>query len=82
MKILLDECLPKKMKTHLKQFEVTAVSDMGWSSLRNGELLKKAIENGFDIFITIDKNLKSCDISTVVFDVVKNKIEFIRTISV
>ena len=32
---------------------------MGWLGKKNGELLGLAAFNGFDIFITLDKNLKN-----------------------
>lgn len=81
MKILIDECLPKKLKQYLSEFEVNTVSELGWESLKNGELLKQAISNKFDILLTADKklkyeqNLKSPNITIVVFDVYRNKIE-------
>ncbi|MGD2086971.1 MAG: DUF5615 family PIN-like protein [Candidatus Aminicenantes bacterium] len=57
MKILLDECLPKKLKNDLKNHEVKTVPEMGWAGKKNGELLPLA-ENHFDIFITGDQNLQ------------------------
>lgn len=81
MKILIDECLPKKLKQYLSEFEVNTVSELGWESLKNGELLKQAINNKFDVFLTADKklkyeqNIKSMNITIVVFDVYRNKIE-------
>ncbi|MDT3738814.1 MAG: hypothetical protein RO257_04860 [Candidatus Kapabacteria bacterium] len=57
MKILLDECVTKKLKPYLSEFEVYSVVEMGWSGVKNGELLKLCIENNFDILLTIDKNL-------------------------
>jgi len=57
MRILLDECLPKKLKKDFKNFEVKTVSEMGWAGKTNGELLPLA-ENNFDIFITADQNLQ------------------------
>lgn len=30
---------------------------LGWSELRNGELLRKAEDAGFEVFVTADKNL-------------------------
>jgi hypothetical protein len=30
---------------------------MGWSGVRNGKLLALAVENGFDVFLTGDRNL-------------------------
>lgn len=31
---------------------------MGWSGIKNGRLLQLAIANGFEIFLTTDKNLQ------------------------
>ncbi len=74
MKILLDECVTKRLKGLLVDFNVSTVSENKWNGLRNGHLMKTAIENGFDVLITIDKNLifqqniKKADIIIVVFD--------------
>lgn len=60
MKILLDENMPTKVKYNFGEgFEVKTVRDMGWLGRKNGELLGLAAFNGFDIFITLDKNLKN-----------------------
>ena len=60
MKILLDENMPAKVKYDVGEgHEVKAVRDMGWLGKKNGELLGLAAINGFDIFITLDKNLKN-----------------------
>ena len=58
MKILLDECVTKRLKSHLPEYNVFTVTEMGWGGLKNGKLLKQCIDNGFDILLTIDKNLK------------------------
>lgn len=59
MKILLDENLPKKIKTNFgEKYEISTVGDMGWSGKKNGELLGLMTINGFNAFVTIDKNLK------------------------
>ncbi len=31
---------------------------MGWEGLDNGELLQKAHEHGFQVFLTVDQNLR------------------------
>ena len=31
---------------------------MGWSGKRNGELLKLMLADGFEVFLTVDQNLK------------------------
>jgi len=60
IRILLDECLPKKLKYRIKEldvcFFVQTAPSMGWASLSNGKLLTAA-EKEFDVFITSDKNL-------------------------
>ena len=59
MKILLDENLPKQLKADFgPDYEVKTVRDMGWLGKKNGELLGLIGFNGFDFFITIDKNLR------------------------
>ena len=55
MKVLLDECLPRKLKYELVGHEVKTVSEMGWSGLKNGVLLTKATNARFQVFMTIDK---------------------------
>lgn len=60
MKILLDENMPTKVKYDFgESYNVSTVRDMGWLGKKNGELLGLAAFNGFDIFITLDKNLKN-----------------------
>ncbi|MEO6869574.1 MAG: DUF5615 family PIN-like protein [Ginsengibacter sp.] len=58
MKILLDECVTKRLKPYLTEFEVFTVSQMKWNGIKNGELMTMCVENGFDLILTIDKNLK------------------------
>jgi hypothetical protein len=59
MKILLDENLPSKLKMDFGPgFDVRTVRDMNWLGKKNGELLGLIAFNGFDFFITIDKNLR------------------------
>ena len=58
MKVLLDECITKKVKPFLSEFEIFTVNEMGWSGVKNGQLMKLCIENNFDILLTIDKNLR------------------------
>lgn len=59
MKILLDENLPKQLKANFgPDYDVKTVRDMGWLGKKNGELLGLIVFNGFDFFVTIDKNLR------------------------
>jgi predicted nuclease of predicted toxin-antitoxin system len=58
MRILLDECLPRRLKRHLPaEFVVSTVQERGWNGLRNGELLRLA-ESEFDFFVTVDRNVQ------------------------
>jgi len=57
MKVLLDECVTKRLKSYLKDFEVYTVPEMGWSGVKNGKLMSLCVANHFDILLTIDKNM-------------------------
>lgn len=57
MRVLLDECVPRKLKRELPEYDVLTVTEQGWSGVKNGKLLVLA-EAEFDVFLTIDKNLK------------------------
>lgn len=56
MKLLLDECVDRKLTRFFGEFEISTVPKMGWESIRNGELLKLA-EANFDVLITSDRNM-------------------------
>ena len=56
MRVLLDECLPRRLKLELVGHEVKTAPEMGWASKRNGELLALAVSE-FDAFLTADRNL-------------------------
>src|SRR5258708_5211132 len=56
MKVLLDECVPRKLKRELTNHQVLTVTERGWSGIENGELLSLA-QNEFDVFLTADQNL-------------------------
>ena len=55
-KILLDECIDRRLARQISGHEVKTAPEMGWAGLDNGELLAKA-EREFDVFITVDRNL-------------------------
>jgi hypothetical protein len=56
MKILLDECIDRKLAREFSKYEVKTVPKMGWAGVKNGQLLTLA-ESEFDVFITVDRNL-------------------------
>lgn len=56
MKLLLDECIDRKLAREFVGCEVQTVPQMGWAGIKNGQLLALA-EVEFDVFITVDRNL-------------------------
>ncbi|MBP6431338.1 MAG: DUF5615 family PIN-like protein [Ferruginibacter sp.] len=85
MKILLDECVTKRLKKYLNEFNVFTVNELGWSGIKNGKLMTLCIEHNFDILLTIDKNLmhqqnlENYPVSIVVINCFTSKIEDIIT---
>lgn len=57
MKILLDECVTKRLKSYLAEYEVLTISQMKWNGVKNGKLMALCVDNNFDLLLTIDKNL-------------------------
>ena len=80
MHILIDECLPKKLKRELREYTVFTVQEKGWAGMKNGELLRQA-ENEFNVWITADQNiehqqnLKQFSIAVVVLVASRNELE-------
>jgi predicted nuclease of predicted toxin-antitoxin system len=78
--ILLDESLPRPLAKLLTGHEARTVSQVGWTSLSNGELLRQAAEK-FDALLTADQNiefqqnLKELPIAVVVLVAATNRIE-------
>ncbi|MFM2224115.1 MAG: hypothetical protein RJA07_317 [Bacteroidota bacterium] len=82
MKILLDECITKKLKKHFNStHQIFTVNEMNWRGMKNGSLMKLCIDNGFEIIVTIDKNLmfqqnlNSYNIIVVVLNSLSSKVE-------
>lgn len=56
MKILLDECIDRRLAKEIEGHEVVTVPQAGWAGIENGELLEIA-QTQFDVFVTVDRNL-------------------------
>jgi predicted nuclease of predicted toxin-antitoxin system len=56
MRILLDECLPRRWAELIVGHVVTTVPRAGLAGLKNGTLLLR-IEGNHDVFVTVDQNL-------------------------
>jgi hypothetical protein len=57
MLILLDQGTPAPLRSFLKEHTVKTAAQQGWSTLSNGDLLRAAEADGFDLLLTTDKNL-------------------------
>ena len=57
MRIVFDQGTPTPLRTHLIGHTVETAFELGWSNLRNGELLAMA-EKSFDLLVTTDQQLK------------------------
>lgn len=57
-RVLFDHCVPKSLRRQISGCDVRTCFKQGWAALRNGELLAAAEAAGFDMFVTIDKNLR------------------------
>ena len=56
MRLYLDECIDWRLARDIIGHDVRAARDMGWSGLKNGELLLR-VKAEFDAFVTVDRNL-------------------------
>ena len=83
MRILLDECLPRKLKRDLPGHNVQTVPEVGWAAIRNGELLRRAARS-FDAFITVDRglphqqNLKGIELVVITLVAASNRLAALR----
>ena len=58
LRVLVDESLPRQLVPALAGHDARMVQQEGWSSVKNGELLRRAAAAGFEAFITPDRNLE------------------------
>ncbi len=83
MRVLLDECVPRKLRPELPGHEVKTVAEMGWSGMKNGALLRlEAAE--VDVFLTVDQgipyqqDLPGLDVALVIVRAPSNDINDLR----
>lgn len=80
MKIILDECLPRRLVRDLQPHQTTTVPREGWAGIKNGALLK-LIGSEFDVFITVDgnlihqQNLQGTSLRVIILHAVNNRYE-------
>ena len=79
MRLLLDESIPVRFRRSLPSHDVRTVVEMGWAGVKNGKLLALATD-GFDAFVTVDKNLPyqqnltTLPVAVIVLDAVSNEL--------
>lgn len=78
MRLLLDECIDRKLAREFVGYDVKTVPQMGWAGVKNGQLLTLAAA-AFDVFITVDRNLSfqqnlpQFDIAVIVLQAPSNR---------
>ena len=58
MRILFDQGTPAPLRRHLHPHTVDTTAERDWSTVTNGDLLKLAEEDGYEVFVTTDQNLR------------------------
>ena len=58
MRVLLDECVPKRLGRTITGHDVRTVPQMGWAGIRNGRLLALTQSAGFEVLVTVDRNIE------------------------
>lgn len=84
---LLDECVPRRLlRRHLADLNLSHVLDEGWAGRRNGALLRLMVEAGFNVLITVDRNLEyqqnvaAAGIGVIVLHARSNRTEDLATL--
>lgn len=84
MRILVDESLPRQLAAEIPSHDVVSVRAQRWAGLRNGVLLRAAVDAGFDALLTADssmrfqQNLPAIGLSIVVLRHVRNRMVDLR----
>ena len=79
MRLLLDNCVDIHAKPLFAGHEIFHVLDRGWEGLSNGKLIAAAADGGFQVLVTVDKNLRyqqnldRLPLSVLELDVLKNR---------
>jgi hypothetical protein len=59
MRLLLDESVPRRLKVVFGDgVSVATVPEMGWAGTKNGELLRRAADEGFIALATADRGIE------------------------
>jgi predicted nuclease of predicted toxin-antitoxin system len=86
VKILLDECIDRRLAREFVGYEMKTVPQMGWAGIKDGQLLVLA-EAEFDVFITVDRNLSfqqnllQFDIAVIVLQAPSNQLADLKPLA-
>ena len=58
MKGLFDHGTPSPLRNHLREHSVDRSAQRGWELLENGELIRKAEEEGYEVIVTTDQSMR------------------------
>jgi len=58
VRVLLDESVPRQLAPELRGYDVQTVVQAGWTGVQNGELLRRGAAAGFEVLVTMDRNLE------------------------
>jgi hypothetical protein len=58
MRVLFDQGIPLPLRRFLSSHTVTTVYEKGWSRTPNGDLLRLADQEMFEVFLTTDQRLR------------------------
>ena len=80
MRVLLDECVPRRLTREIVGHDVRTVPQEGWSGKKNGELLRLMSAAGFEVLLTVDQgirhqqNLRAAGVAVVVMVGASNRL--------
>lgn len=83
MKLLLDECVPRPLRREFVGHETRTIEQAGLKGLENGDLLLAASAD-FEVFITVDKNIKyqqnsqNLPVAVLIISAVSNRLEHLQ----
>jgi hypothetical protein len=86
VRVLVDQCLPRHLAVELTGHDATTVRAQRWLGLRNGVLLRAAVDARFEVFITNDssiefqQNVKRIGIAVIALVGFRNRIQDLRPV--
>ena len=83
MRVLLDECVPRNLRSELPNHDVKTVGEMSWAGTKNGALLRRAVLE-FDVLLTVDQgipyqqNIEGLSLALIIIKAPSNDINDLR----